>query len=127
MIVVIVVVVPVLLGLPAMLSAIPPLVILFPATLALGVQVAAAIFGFAAVFSIRVNGMIKPGFRFFDRMLTMRTVISLRLRCRHHEEHKGPGHHCCYRGFSNSLDQGILLYFGWPRATVFQVVNQQTR
>jgi hypothetical protein len=127
--VIVVVVIPVLLGLPAMLLAIPPLVVGFPAALAFGVQVAAAIFGFAAVFSIRVNGMIEPGFRLLDRVLTMRTIIGMSLWGRCHEEHKSAGDDCCYCCFSNSLDQSILLYLflDGHRPSFFRLFNQQTR
>jgi hypothetical protein len=116
--VIVVIVIPVLLGLPAMIFTIPPLVVLLPAMLAFGVQVAAAIFGLAAVFSIRVNGMIKPGFRFLDCMLALGTVIGVSLWGRCHEEHKSAGDDCGYCCFSNSLDQGILHFIRWPKATV---------
>jgi hypothetical protein len=125
--VIVVVVIPILLGLPAMIFTIPPLVVGFPAALAFCVQVAAAIFGLAAVFSIRVNGMIEPGFRLFDRVLALGTVIGMSLWGRRHEEHKSAGNDCCYRCFSNSLDQSILLYFWMATGHRFAGYNQQTR
>ncbi len=57
-IIVIMIAVPVLLSLPAMLVAIPPLMVRLPATLPLSVKVAAAIFGLAAVFAVVCDGVV---------------------------------------------------------------------
>jgi len=86
----VVIVVPVLLGFPAMFVAVPPLVILVPTTLPFGVQIAPAIFGFAAVPAVVMDCFIQSRFRFFDRMLAMRSVIGMRARCCRHEQQERP-------------------------------------
>lgn len=53
------IVIPILFGLPAVLFSIPPLVVLFPATLAFSVQIAAPVLGFTAVFAVIVDGFIQ--------------------------------------------------------------------
>jgi hypothetical protein len=58
-----------------MFPAVPPLVILIPAVLALGVQIAAAILGLAAVFSVVMDGSIQAGFGFLDCALAMCSVV----------------------------------------------------
>ena len=63
--------VPVLLSLPAMLVAIPPLMVRIPATLPLGVKVASAIVGLTAVFAVVCNGLVQSGLGLFDGMLTV--------------------------------------------------------
>ena len=69
--VMVVIVVPVLLGFPAMFMAVPPLMILVPTTPPFGIQIAPAIFGFAAVLAVVMDCFIQSRFRFFDRMLAM--------------------------------------------------------
>ncbi len=108
-IIVIVIVIPVLFGLPAMFFAVPPLVVLFPATLPFGIEIAPAVFGLTAVLAIVLNGTVQSCFRFFDCMLAVGPVIGARLRCRCDEKQERPcyqSRHCC---FSNSLNQGFLL------------------
>ena len=58
MIIVIVVAIPVLLGLPAMLVAVPPLMVRLPATLPFSVKVAPAVFGLTAVFAVVCDGAV---------------------------------------------------------------------
>lgn len=82
--------VPVLLGLPTMIMAVPPLMILIPAALALGVQIAPPVFGIAAVLALVVNCFIKSCLRFFDGVLAMRSVIGVRPRRCRHEQQKRP-------------------------------------
>ncbi len=86
------VVIPVLLGLPAMFFSVPPLMILIPTTSAFGVQITPAIFGLTAVLAVVADRFVQSRFRFFDRMLAMRPVISMRARRCRHEQQKGP----CY-------------------------------
>jgi len=50
--------VPVLLSLPAMLVAIPPLMVRIPATLPLGVKVAPTVVGLTAVFAVVCDGVV---------------------------------------------------------------------
>lgn len=100
--------VPVILCLPAMVSSIPPLMVLVPAALAFGVQVAAAIFRFPAVLAIVLNGMVESRFRFFDRVLAVRPIIGVNNRNRD-EPRQRDRHQRRYGGFSKSFHQGILL------------------
>jgi hypothetical protein len=65
------IVVPILFGLPTMFFSIPPLVVLFPATLAFGIQIATAVLGFAAVFAVIVDRFIQSSLSLFDGMLAM--------------------------------------------------------
>jgi hypothetical protein len=67
----VVIVIPILFGLPTMFFSIPPLVVLFPATLAFGIQLATAVFGFAAVFAVIADGFVQSSLSLFDGMLTM--------------------------------------------------------
>lgn len=114
--IVVVAVVPILLGFPAVLSSIPPLVILIPAALPFRVQIPAPLLGFAAVLAISLDRPVVSSFRFFDRVLTPATVvIGSRLRggykkpecSSHHECHRCP----CY---SSSQDCSPFLY-RWRR------------
>jgi hypothetical protein len=84
--VMVVIAVPVLLGFPTVFSSIPPLVMLLPTPLALSIQIAAAIFGLAAVLAIIMDGFIKSCLRLFDGMLAMRPVIGMGSG-RRHEKH----------------------------------------
>jgi uncharacterized membrane protein len=63
--------IPVLLGFPAMIFSVPPLMVLIPTVLAFGVQVAAAIIGIAAVLAFIVDGFVESGLSFFNRMLAL--------------------------------------------------------
>jgi hypothetical protein len=78
-------VVPVLFGLPAMFFAIPPLVVLFIATLAFSIQIAAPILGLAAVFAIIMDCFVESCLCLFDGMLAMRPIIGTGLGCRGYE------------------------------------------
>jgi len=60
-----------MLGFPAMILSIPPLMVLIPTVLAFGVQVAAAIIGIAAVLAFIVDGFVESGLSFFNRMLAL--------------------------------------------------------
>jgi hypothetical protein len=82
---------PVVFRLPAMFFAIPPLVVLIPATLAFGVQVAAALVGLAAVITLIVDRPVQVGFRLFYGVLALRPVIGMRLWSRGYEQHERPG------------------------------------
>jgi hypothetical protein len=82
--VVIVIVVPVLLGFPAMILSVPPLVILIPTVSTFGVQIPAAVFGLVAVIAMITDGSVEVGLRLFDGVLAVRPVIGVRSGC------------CCY-------------------------------
>ncbi len=89
--VMIVIVIPVLLGLPTMVFSIPPLVVLIPATLTFGVQIPAAVLGLRAVVAMVMDGSVEVGLRFFDGMLAVRTFIGVRAGCCYKEQ-KCPYH-----------------------------------
>jgi len=108
----VVIVVPVLLSLPAMVMPIPPLMVRIPAPLPLGIQIAATVVSFMAVFSMVVNSFIQPGFRFLDCMLALRAFVigvhqwyceKPRERCRQH------GRYGC---FSKSSNQSLPPLYG---------------
>jgi hypothetical protein len=81
----VVVVIPILFGLPAMFFAIPPLMVLFITTLALGVQFAAPILGFAAVFTVVMDCSVQSCLGLFDGVLAMRPIIGTGLGRRGYE------------------------------------------
>ncbi len=94
-----VIVVPVVRGLPAMLFPIPPLMVPIPATLPLGIQVVAAILRFPAVLAVVMNGFVQSGFGFFHGMLALGAIIGMRYRyC--NKPRKRRHHHCRHCGFS---------------------------
>jgi len=72
------VLIPVVLGFPAMFFAVPPLVILIPAALAFGIQVAAAVIGFAAALAVVLDGAIESRLSLLDGMLTLSPVVGVR-------------------------------------------------
>ena len=72
------VVIPVLLRLPAMFVAIPPLMVGVPATLPLGVQLMAALFSLVAALAVVANGFIQSRFRLLDCVLAMGSVIRVK-------------------------------------------------
>ncbi len=71
------VMIPIVLGLPTMFSPVPPLVILTPAAFALGIKVAAAVFGCAAVLAVVGDGAVQSGLRFLDGVLAPAPVIGV--------------------------------------------------
>jgi hypothetical protein len=82
-------IVPVLLGLPAMLLTVPPLMVLRITPLSLGVQVSASVLSLAAVFAIVRDRMIQSGLRFFYGMLAMGAVIGTYNWGRHKKHKQG--------------------------------------
>ncbi|MGB9490225.1 MAG: hypothetical protein WCA92_07145 [Terriglobales bacterium] len=70
-------VLPVVLGFPAVFLSVPPLMIFIPAAFALGIQVAPAVVGFVAAFAMVMNCLIEPGFSLFDGVLALRPVIGV--------------------------------------------------
>ena len=76
---------PVVLGLPAMVFAVPPLMVSAPATLAFGVQIPAAVFGGSAVLAMVVDRFIESDFSLFDGMLAFLFFVGVHER-RCHEQ-----------------------------------------
>jgi hypothetical protein len=89
-----------------MVVAIPPLMVLIPAMLALGVEIAAAVVGFVAALTVVSDGVVEIGFGFLDCVLAFRSVIGVRYwnGC---EPGKRGQHNCCKCGVSNSSNQGF--------------------
>jgi len=81
MIVVMLVLIPVVLSFPAMIFAVPPLMVGAPATFPLGVQIAPPFFGFAAVFAFIVDCAVQSCFRLFDGMLTFFFFVCMHKGC----------------------------------------------
>lgn len=94
--------VPVVLGFPAMVFPIPPLVKLPPTLLSFGIQIASAIISLTAVRTFPLYSLIESSFGFFDSVLAIGAIVkgaSLRGRYRNRKE-KCRGHHCCGNRFS---------------------------
>ncbi len=100
--------IPAALGLPAMLFSIPPLMVLIPATLPFGVQVPAAIFCFPAVVAMVANGPVQSRFGVLHGVLTPGAIIGV-CNWYRNEPRKCRHYYCCYRSFSQSLNQSLLL------------------
>jgi len=64
-----------MLGFPAMVLSVPPLMVLVPTTFALGIQVAAPVIGLRAVITMVVDCFVEPSFGLFDGMLAGRPVV----------------------------------------------------
>ena len=75
MVAIAVVMIPITLFVPLVSAAIPPPVILIPAVVALGIQIAAALRGLAAALAVLANGIITAGFRFLDPVLAFRAIV----------------------------------------------------
>jgi hypothetical protein len=89
-----------------MFSPVPPLVIVIPAALPFGVQVATAIVRLPAVIAMILNGAIQLGFGLFYGMLTLSSIIVIPARLwRRHEKHERSGHDYCDGGVSESSIQ----------------------
>jgi hypothetical protein len=96
------IVIPSLLGFPAMFFSVPPLMVLLPAMLPLGIQIAAAVVSLRAVIAMIVDGSIQVCLRFFDGMLALRSIIGMGQWRRCHKPHKGRSYYPRHGGLSNS-------------------------
>jgi hypothetical protein len=85
-----------------MFFPIPPLVILIPTMLALGIQIVAPIVGLAAVIAMVANCSIQVRLRFFDGVLALRSVIGVGQWRRCYKPHEHRSHYCCHCGLSKS-------------------------
>jgi hypothetical protein len=74
---------PIVLSFPAMIFAIPPLMILAPATLSLGIQIPPPVLGCAAVIAVVVDRFVQSYFGLFDCMLALLSFIGVHERCCH--------------------------------------------
>ena len=66
---------PITFGFPAMLSRVPPLVMLTPTTISFGVQIPPPFLGLVAVFSMPLDCLVQPCFRLFNRMLALASIV----------------------------------------------------
>jgi hypothetical protein len=91
-----------------MVVAVPPLMVLIPAVLALGFKVAPPVISFMASLAVVMDGSVEVGFGFFHRMLAFRPIVGVRHRngC---EPGKRGHHHYCECCVSNSSNQSFLL------------------
>ena len=92
-----VVAIPVLIIVPALLSAIPPLVEALVAVFAFPVQGFPALFHFVAVPAVVAKGIFVPGFRFLDSPLTLRSLVA-RAKARQPNKHQQESDHCERKG-----------------------------
>jgi len=77
---------PILLRFPTMFSSIPPLVITIPTPLPFGIQIASTVLGLMAALAMVMDRIIQSGFRFFDGVPALVSVIRARLRrCNKHQ------------------------------------------
>jgi hypothetical protein len=75
--VVIVIAVPIALGFPALVSSVPPLVILIPATIPFCIQIAASLRSLVAVLAILLDRLVQPCFRLADCVLAVVSIIGV--------------------------------------------------
>ena len=103
--------VPVVFSFPAMIFAVPPTVILVPAMLAFGVQIAAATIGLGAVLAMVMNCLVEVCFCLFDCMLALRMVVGAGGRRRGYEQEERPHRYRCHCCFSKSSNQSLSPLF----------------
>ena len=97
-IVIVMIIVPVLLGFPAVISSIPPLMVLIPAALPFRIQIPPPLLGVVAMLAIFLDSSIVSRFRFFDRVLAPTSiVIGPRLRRCYKKPERSRYYecHCC--------------------------------
>jgi len=89
---VVIVMIPISLIVPLVSTAVPPSVILIPAAVALGIQVATALRGFTAALAVLANRIIEAGFRFLDPVLAF-CVVVIGVHARHgaQRQHRSDG------------------------------------
>jgi len=71
---------PIVLSLPAMVFAIPPLMILAPATLSFGIQISTPIISSAAALAVVVDRFVQSCFGLFDGVLALLSFIGVHER-----------------------------------------------
>jgi hypothetical protein len=104
----IVILLPIVLGLPAMILPVPPLAILIPASLPFGIQIPPPVLGLTAVVAAFLDGSIQSCFCLFDRVLALTSVVGTQPRfC--YKEQKGARQEGGYGCITKSSNQGSLL------------------
>ena len=89
--------VPILLGFPAVFFPIPPLMILIPAALPFCIQIPPPLLGFVAMLAVFLDRSVESSFCLFDRMLTLASVVGMGLWCCHKKPECTRNYecHCC--------------------------------
>jgi hypothetical protein len=90
-----IVAVPITVGMPLTIVAIPPSVIGIPAAFAFGIQIMPALLGLVTAFAVFANCLLKLCFPAFDFALTFRVGRIGKCRDGHHRRSHGRRHHCC--------------------------------
>jgi hypothetical protein len=80
--------VPISLIAPLMRPPVIPSVVLIPAAIPLGVQIAASFRSLPASFTVLANGVVKPGFCLLNTMLAFAAVIGIGMNPGHGSEHE---------------------------------------
>jgi hypothetical protein len=130
-------VVPIVLGLPAMILPVPPLMVCTPTPFPLGVQIAPPVFRLAAVLAIVMNRSVQSRFRLFNGVLAVGAVVGMRSR-RSGEKQKRSHHQSCRCVVSKSSNHVNLLsdfhqafgFYGQPSSdfdTVLPVCRRSQR
>jgi hypothetical protein len=96
------VVVPILLGFPAMFFSVPPLMVLLITMLPFSIQIAAPILSLWAAIAMIVDGSVQVCFGFLDGMLALRSVICVSQRRRCYKPHKRRSYYRRHCSFSYS-------------------------
>ena len=110
-VVIVVILIPIMLSFPAVISRVPPLVILIPATLSFSVQIAPPFLGLVAVFTMFFDGSVESRFRLFDCMLAPRSIVISMRPWRGCKKPKRPCHYRCHCCLSKSSVQDFSFRF----------------
>jgi hypothetical protein len=115
-----------MLGFPALILAVPPLMISVPAIFTLGVEFAAPVIGFVAVLAMVPNGLIQSGFGFLDGVPARVSIVGVHARRGHQQEES----HGCDSGYGGSCKlsiQSTLLSSGCDSDQNFKEAGQTLR
>jgi hypothetical protein len=96
--------------LPAMFSSIPPLMMIFPATLPLGKQLSPPILGRAAVFAVVVDRLVQSEFCFFDGVPASVSLVCMYCRSRGKQQKSSRQNRPCCRSYESSVQSNLLSY-----------------
>jgi len=102
MVAVMIIVVPVAVGMPALIAHAPPTVVPLPAAFSFGIQVATALFRFVAGGSVLAHSRINPRFSPFNPTLAISVIVGE--RSGHAQQHRTAKHSQDYRRYSRPLE-----------------------
>jgi hypothetical protein len=100
--------IPIVLRFPSLIFPVPPLMVLIPATFALGVQIPPPVIRVAAVLAIFLDGSVEPSFRLFNCVLALRSIVGV-CRLGGDKQKERAYHYCCRHWYSKSSLQDFLL------------------